>query len=185
MSPIEIMLVCLSVIACLSKIRKYLSQMWVDSHLSGTSHTVLLSSTLWNPDFIALAAVSRRQVEFSPTAPTRPTKYNCWPQLTARTHRTPRLEKATRPHDGSQAWLLGTKQGPLGSPTSSQVFSFIYHNQSKLGLAMTGGRVGCRFSRKPCCQLCWSSCIFPQHIWRKQINLHLLLTPPWYKQTSR
>ena len=79
MSPIEIMLVCLSVIACLSKIREDLSEMWGDSHLSGTSQTVLLSSTLWNPDFIALAAVSRRQVEFSPTAPTRPTKYNCCP----------------------------------------------------------------------------------------------------------
>ena len=127
------MLVCLLVIACSSKVLIDLSRMvTVTSRAPPTPSCSAprcgtRTSSLW------LLVHFKWQVEFSPAAPTRPTKYNCWAQLTGRTHRTPRLEKATRRQNGSQASLLGTKQGPLGSPTSSQGFSFIYHDQSKMG----------------------------------------------------
>ena len=85
MPLIENMLVVwLSVIVWLSKVRIDIIHIFCDSHLSGTSQTVLFSSTLWKPDFMALTAAWQRQGEFYPAAAsTRPTKYNCWAQLTA------------------------------------------------------------------------------------------------------
>ena len=112
----SILLVC--TLALTEQARIHPSWIQDDSHLSGTSQTVLFSSTLWKPDFMALTSGCQRQVEFSPTAPTRPTKYNStgpsW--LDWGTHGTPRLEKPSR----SQAWLGGTERRPLAGSYSSR-----------------------------------------------------------------